>query len=288
MNKDKNRFTHKDGKTISPYPVYPNEIRDEESSKGAFSRKQETKEELYVYVPVSVNNDNDLPKTGEYHGFYNGEQCTVVVQGGKIVRVSFSNGARKSGDWNDGFKDKGRHKIEYLKKVPLSSLQQGAIQMKCVLGGGCLCYEQYGSEKYSCTHYKAQPAQQEPKDTMIIITQSEDEAYEVQNTLRGEKDAEKENIGFWGDKTMNYNSEWHWLWDGVKKELSGSSGHNSLKHLQSRYPFIPTYSFKGFKYKLLNQSEKDERSVATMLHSSTSAKEQKEAQHQKSEAGEKE
>lgn len=41
-------------------------------------------------------------KTGEYFGKYNDvEKCFVVVQGGDVVSLKFSNGARMTNEWRD-------------------------------------------------------------------------------------------------------------------------------------------------------------------------------------------
>lgn len=61
------------------------------------------------------------------------------------------------------------------------------------------------------------------KNYAIIITKSKKEVRDLHIIFNGEFS----NRGFWGDETMNYQSEWHWVFKD--NELSGTSGHSSLE-----------------------------------------------------------
>lgn len=75
---------------------------------------------------------------------------------------------------------------------------------------------------------------------MIIITGSEDQVKELHTLIRERFN----NTGFWGQKQQDFDTKWVWIFDG--KEISGTSGFNSLENTISQNPGARIYFYKDF------------------------------------------
>lgn len=72
-------------------------------------------------------------------------------------------------------------------------------------------------------------------DNTIIITENRQEAQKLHEALGKNFKIDMENFPmFKKEKKYFYDGEWIWVWNG--KELSGTSGYNSLKHTIKTHP----------------------------------------------------
>jgi len=71
----------------------------------------------------------------------------------------------------------------------------------------------------------------------IVITHSESQVKSLHEKYWGSFD----NIGFLGFKQQDFDKEWHWVING--KELSGTSGYNSLTHTINTHPGFKIFPF---------------------------------------------
>lgn len=86
----------------------------------------------------------------------------------------------------------------------------------------------------------------------IIITGSEDQVKELHTITRVKFD----NIGFWGQKQQDFDKKWIWVYDG--KDLSGTSGFNSLENTISQNPGAKIYFHKDFMDSIYTQHKMGE------------------------------
>lgn len=81
-------------------------------------------------------------------------------------------------------------------------------------------------------------------DKLIVITNLEIEVEYLQKWMKQEFN----NVGFWNKPIMDYNCEWYWVING--KDISGTSGYNSLKHTIITNPGFRIFYFNDFKLAL--------------------------------------
>ena len=74
----------------------------------------------------------------------------------------------------------------------------------------------------------------------IIITVSENQVKKLHEIVNRKFN----NIGFWGEQQMNYDTEWIWVLKD--NDLSGASGLNTLRNTISQNPGAEIYHYTDF------------------------------------------